>query len=83
MMRRARICFFIRQFQSAEVIVQSDLNLNKRSGHINEYGRIYTESLWSFNLIGPLEILRMSCFSSDLISRSVASSHVSDDLVSV
>ena len=48
MMRRASVCFFRRQFQFAEVVDQQilfDLNSNKRLGNIDEYGKIYTESL--------------------------------------
>lgn len=48
MMRRASVCFFRRQFQFAEVVDQQilfDLNSNKQLGNIDEYGKIYTESL--------------------------------------
>ncbi len=70
MMSRASVCFFIRQFKFAEVIDQQilfDLSSNKRLGHIDEYGKIYTESLGPFNWIGLLEaFLNMSCIS-DLV----------------
>lgn len=70
MIRGAIICFFIRQFQFAEVVDQQilfDLNSNKRLGHIDEDGKIYTESLGSSNWIRlPETFLNMSCIS-DLV----------------
>lgn len=70
MMRRASFCFFIRQFQFAEVIDQQilfDLNSNKRLGNNDQYGKIYTEGLGSSNWIGLLKtFLNMSCIS-DLV----------------
>lgn len=64
MMRRAGICFSIRQFQIAEVIDQQilfGLNSNKRLGHIDEYGKIYTGKLGLRKTF-----LNMSCIS-DLV----------------
>ena len=67
LIRRANICVFIRQFRFAEVIEQqisSDLNLNKRLGHIDEYGEVYTESLGSSSWIELLKtFFNMSCIS--------------------
>ena len=65
--RRASVCFFRRQFQFAEVINQQilfDLNSNKRLGNIDEYRKIYIESLGSSDWIGLPEIfLNISCIS--------------------